>query len=97
MLLTCSNAEMLRFLQLVETQPPPNGCWLWTGAYAGNQPRFSRPSNQPLNVLQARVSRSARVFIYTQWIGPIPTDRRHTLTALCKNTRCVNPEHLLLR
>lgn len=61
-----------------------DGCWNWTGAtQAGGYGRFSGEDRKP--VLVHRWS-------YKALVGPIPEGM--TLDHLCKNTRCVNPEHL---
>ena len=63
-------------------------CWVWQGNYqkshkgSGNYGRFS------YNGKVVRVHR----FSYEQLIGPIPAGL--TIDHLCRNTLCVNPDHL---
>ena len=72
--------------------PEPNsGCWLWTGAV--NRPNFGRPygiiGNEkavlPRSDMAHRVS-------YKIFKGPILDG--FEIDHLCRNTYCVNPEHL---
>lgn len=55
------------------------GCWNWTGAMSPNGYGQSRGSG-------------AHREIYQRFKGPIPEGL--TLDHLCRNRRCVNPEHL---
>lgn len=64
----------------------PNGCWQWTGARKNAPPReygsfFSYPKN-----------RAAHRISYELAKGSIPAGM--TLDHLCRNTLCVNPDHL---
>ena len=62
----------------------PDGCWLWTGGLGtGGYGQFKR--------VQATTDRAHR-FAYELLIGPIPPGMQ--LDHLCRNRRCVNPEHL---
>jgi hypothetical protein len=71
-----------RFLE--KTEPQPNGCRLWTGAIQTNgYGSFGVRKGQ---------SALAHRWIYEQCVGPIPAGL--TLDHLCRNRRCVNPEHL---
>ena len=64
--------------------PEPNsGCWLWTG-YSPNG-RYGALKCQGRRVL-------AHVFAYEALVGSIPKGK--TLDHLCRNTFCVNPQHL---
>lgn len=62
-----------------------SGCWQWTGAGSGagygSIPKSARRGT-PL----------AHRAVYAILVGPIPTGL--TLDHLCRNRRCVNPEHL---
>lgn len=63
-----------------------DGCWNWTGAtQAGGYGRFMVSSRPNVLVLAHR-------FAYEQACGPIADDL--TIDHLCRNTSCVNPEHL---
>ena len=65
-----------------------DGCWVWTADHtrAGygmvDVSRFGRPR---LRILAHRLS-------YELFVGPIPDGL--VLDHLCRNTRCVRPEHL---
>lgn len=74
-----------RFFKLVEKQP--SGCWLWKGASVqgtrgGRYAVLSRGGEQKL----------AHRWVYEQAHGPIPEGL--VLDHLCRNTLCVNPDHL---
>lgn len=63
-----------------------DGCWLWSGArQAGGYGRFMVSSSP-------RVLALAHRFSYEQAHGPIADDL--TIDHLCRNTSCVNPDHL---
>lgn len=62
---------------------PEFGCWIWQGACSWNG--------------YARVKRDGKLvwahrWYYEQLKGPIPEGK--DLDHLCRNTKCVNPEHL---
>lgn len=59
-------------------------CWLWTGA-ATNKYGHSQVQFDGRNVYVHRLS-------YELLVGPIP--KGLVLDHLCRNARCVNPEHL---
>jgi hypothetical protein len=63
----------------------PNGCWRWTSARQGDQ-RYG--------VFQLRHHKQvmAHRLAYELFAGPIPSG--YQIDHLCKNTICVNPEHL---
>ncbi len=60
-----------------------NGCWVWTAAISG--PGYAVLSVGGRAALAHRVS-------YELFVGPIPLGLE--LDHLCRNTRCVNPDHL---
>jgi hypothetical protein len=72
---------LVRFWEKVETT---DTCWLWRGGPKdpGVYGQFTLHGRQEL----------AHRFAYESLVGPIPS--RHTLDHLCRNPRCVNPEHL---
>jgi len=72
-----------RFESRFEKQP--DGCWVWTGGTTsdGVYPRFCVGKTK--YVLAHRWS-------YEFYVAPIPTGL--TIDHLCRNTLCVNPEHL---
>jgi hypothetical protein len=69
--------------------PEPNsGCWLWLG-YIRNHDR-SKYKYGTLRWTNKRVL--AHRFAYEWYKGPIPAGK--DLDHLCRNTLCVNPDHL---
>jgi len=73
--------DMSRFFNRVE---PTGFCWYWTGGITGRgYGNFSYKHSN--NCLAHRVS-------YEFFIGKIPEDL--VLDHLCRNTICVNPDHL---
>lgn len=71
----------IRFLAKVWRSDP---CWWWTGARSGRYGHFLL--NDPRRIIQAQ--RAA----YLLFIGEIPAD--HEVRLICRNDRCVRPEHL---
>lgn len=61
----------------------PGPCWVWHGA--------TNPRGYGNITYQQRTHKAHR-FIYEWVVGPIPDGL--TLDHLCRNTLCVNPEHL---
>lgn len=60
-------------------------CWNWTGRRGGSEGRYGSMS---INYRATYVHR----FSYELHIGPIPEGL--TIDHLCRNTLCVNPDHL---
>lgn len=60
----------------------PDGCWDWSNANAGGYGMWT----------QHGVTIPAHRLMYRLLVGPIPVGR--DLDHLCRNRRCVNPEHL---
>lgn len=59
------------------------GCWEWTASRTpGGYGAFNAPG----------VARNAHRALYVLMVGPIPKDRH--LDHICRNRRCVNPDHL---
>ena len=77
-----SHADVIRFGKSVDLTPP-SGCWHWVGSL--------NPQGYGAFGAQGDVYASHR-FAYTVFVGPIPEGL--TLDHLCRNTWCVNPEHL---
>ncbi len=59
------------------------GCWIWAQA---TRRKYGAASTQDRTVVQAHR------FSFELFVGPIPSGM--TLDHLCRDTRCVNPEHL---
>ena len=62
-------------------------CWEWTGRVASGRGTFSHSENGRV------VTTMAHEYAYQLLIGP-PTEK---LDQVCKNLRCVNPDHLVLQ
>jgi hypothetical protein len=79
---------MVRFLRSVDKQP--EGCWVWTGTNSGHKKPYGniRVHNSEGSPVRVKAHRWA----YEQFVGPIPEGL--TIDHLCRNTLCVNPEHL---
>lgn len=60
-----------------------NGCWNWIGAYSRGYGRFNRGNKKSI---------SAHRWSYEYFRGPISESL--VIDHLCRNTICVNPEHL---
>ena len=71
-----------RFWQKVDVGHPL-GCWLWTAASTHGYGRFGVTAEQV---------RHAHRVAYELLVGPIPEGLH--IDHLCRNTLCVNPDHL---
>jgi hypothetical protein len=60
-------------------------CWLWFGARSGGYGSF-------IFSIGSRRRTVAHLYGYERFVGPIPAGKE--LDHLCRNRRCVNPEHL---
>lgn len=84
------NHPIARFLEKVEFPLKNNGskCWIWLGSYGGYTDRnnYGRFWINEKNV-------TATHFAY-EFIGGMKIPESYQIDHLCKNTRCVNPEHL---
>jgi HNH endonuclease len=68
--------------------PEPNsGCWLWLGASTEGDPRY----DYGVIRVEGRTVRAHRVS-YELARGPVPN--RLELDHICRNSYCVNPDHL---
>jgi len=80
-------AAMGRFMAKVN-KDAPGGCWRWT---AGSK-------NQRYGMFYEVATRAgakqvlAHRFSYEVFVGPIPEGTE--IDHLCRNTKCINPEHL---
>lgn len=62
-------------------------CWLWTSYHSTNgRPYTSRESNDGIELVGRR--------IYRELVGPL-TSEMH-LHHLCRNPKCVNPDHVVI-
>ena len=64
--------------------PDLGPCWVWTGC-------IGRDGYGRFNAGQ-RTTIRAHIWAYRRYIGPVPA--RLTLDHLCRNRRCVRPDHL---
>lgn len=68
-----------------------NGCWCWTGAVFskvnGKYAQIRMTSNEKKSCL-----RYAHRVSYEHFVGPVPEGKE--LDHLCRNTLCINPQHL---
>jgi len=71
-----------RFMAKVSIQE--GGCWNWTGSLT--------PLGYGYFYASAGRSRQAHRFLYEERHGPVPAELE--LDHLCRNPRCVNPDHL---
>lgn len=73
-------SAVVRFMEKVEIHP--KGCWFWTGEISANgYGGFRHPD-----------TKWAHRASYMLLVGPIPDGKY--LDHLCRNTSCVNPDHL---
>jgi hypothetical protein len=75
--------QCARFWSKVSGVGPRNGCWLWTGRVDGFGYGHFKTRKRSLK---------AHRVAWTLKCGPIPPGM--TLDHLCRQPRCVNPEHL---
>jgi hypothetical protein len=80
-----SPEQIERFWSMVEVHHPA-GCWEWTGSKS-RYGSFSYKTSTGKGI-----SRSSHRIAYWLLIGPIPNGL--VLDHLCRNTFCVNPDHL---
>jgi hypothetical protein len=80
---TLTTKQENRFWSKVDVPYQPSCCWEWTGS--------TSPKNYGYVVIGTQTFKSHRV-AYRVLIGPIPGER--DLDHLCRNPRCVNPDHL---
>lgn len=83
-IITAKPPEMLReiFLSLVDPEPM-SGCWLWLGN--ARNPKYGCLQFNGKRTVAHRVS-------YELFVGPVP--KSLTVDHKCRNTWCVNPNHL---
>lgn len=80
--------ELERLFQKIKFK---SSCWIWTGATKTG--RKNRKNNKRYGVLTIRNKHmQAHVLTYKCFKGEIPAGLE--IDHLCKNTLCVNPEHL---
>jgi hypothetical protein len=74
-----------KFWERVEKQE--NGCWLWTGQLSGSTPWYhSRDSSLTFN---GKIISLKLAGINTETMNVV------SINSICKNKRCVNPDHLI--
>lgn len=78
-----------RFMQL-HAKDMASGCWNWTGALRKGYASFRVGSHLD----GTRKTVYAHRFVWEQIHGPIPQELQ--IDHLCRNPRCVNPEHMEL-
>ena len=71
-----------RFWEKVSIPENPNGCWIWQAGCLKGYGAFSNGKKQI----------AAHKFAYEQLFGVVPNGME--LDHLCRNKRCVNPNHL---
>lgn len=76
-----------RFLSKV-AMSPGGACWEWTAGTANGYGRFRVGSMKD----GSRRNIGAHVFSYMECVGPVPDGLE--LDHLCRNPRCVRPDHL---
>jgi len=64
----------------------PNGCWLWLGSTREGYGQFCVEDNTPIG--------AHRVAMFLARGFPILPGRSMQFDHLCRNKRCVNPDHL---
>lgn len=74
-----TDSEVSRFLIKVDRT---ESCWIWKAQITGGYGKFYYRGGPRL----------AHRIAYSHWVGPIPTGL--TIDHLCRNTACVNPDHL---
>ena len=74
-------ASRARFWSKVDKRP--DGCWMWTGRTLNSGYGYTTVVGQDW---------LAHRYVYSETIGPIPEGR--VIDHLCRQKRCVNPEHL---
>lgn len=74
-----------RFFEKVE-KDADTGCWNWTGA------TFTSPGGLKYAQFSDKKTVRGSRWAYEHWNGPIPEG--YEIDHLCRNTLCVNPQHL---
>ena len=78
--------KVLERLRVKLAVNPETSCWEWTGC------RDNRPGKGYGYVRLGGKTRLAHRALYQMFVGPIPDGLQ--VDHLCRNTGCVNPEHL---
>jgi len=82
-----SNGYKWKTLEDLYTVDPETGCWNWNLALGPTGYGYMNYCYKGENI-----TRMAHRIMYTKLVGPIP-DGLH-IDHLCRNRRCVNPDHL---
>lgn len=77
-----------RFLARVDKQLSQDECWLWLGAKT--KAGYGMFRDKPASV--GGKAEPAHRWAFKHWVGPIPDGL--TIDHKCRNTSCVNYEHL---
>lgn len=72
-----------RVFRRIRLPQQPDGCWEWTGT--------KNPAGYGSFLVSGKRQMSHRA-LYEWFVGPIPEGL--VIDHLCRNTRCVNPDHL---
>lgn len=79
-----------RFITKIDFYSSPIGCWIWNGCHGGfersGKHAYGRFWFMQKNVMAHRFS--------FEFIGGYEIPRGYVVDHLCKNKRCVNPNHL---
>src|SRR3990167_7775286 len=85
MQLTGREKEELKERIVLKVRQIAGGCWQWDGAVVSNRYAGIKVSGKLVSV---------RRLCYTLWRN-VPPLGDFTVKCICKNTRCVNPRHLV--
>ena len=73
---------------ITRIKPDESGCWIWTGNMRKSGDAYYGVARSDPTGPRTHAHRH----VYELMVEPVPADM--TLDHLCKNTRCVNPEHM---
>ncbi len=70
----------------------PQACWIWLGASVKGNPKQEHSVRYGQFNIGQHVYKKAHVYSWELVYGPVPPGKE--LDHLCRNTLCVNPNHL---